>query len=138
MNRAWSLSLSPQEVSQITSIFRDQLHRNPTDVELMDYIQSNNEHCRHFLLNGKIILNGEPQPLTMLQLLRSAGASATSAISTFGKDGAAIRGTLAETLNAANPAAPSPTVARFENKNPVITLTTHNFPCGVTPFSGAE
>ena len=40
----------------ITSIFRDKLHRNPTDVELMDLFQSNNEHCRRYLCNGKVVV----------------------------------------------------------------------------------
>ena len=43
----------------ITSIFRDKLRRNPTDVELMDLFQSNNEHCRRYLCNGKVVVDGD-------------------------------------------------------------------------------
>ena len=103
INRSWSLALSPNEVSQIADIFCNKLHRNPTDVEIMDLIQSNNEHCRHFLLNGKVIIDGIEQPHTSTQ-----------------------------------PGQPSPVEPSYQNKNPVATVTTHNFPSGVTPFPGAE
>lgn len=134
------MALSPNEVSLITSIFRDQLKRNPTDVELMDFIQSNNEHCRRFLLNGKIVIDNEEQPQTMNEILQSCTRQnpLESTIIAFGKDGSAIKGTLSEALNSAVPYAPSPTVSTFQNKNPVVTITTHNFPSGVTPFPGAE
>ena len=134
------MALSPNEVKLITSIFRDHLHRDPTDVELMDFVQSNNEHFRRYLSNGKIIVDGEEKPFTMTELLKacsSTGASSSTMIS-FGKDGSAIKGTLAEALNSEVPYAPSKTVLTFQNKNPVATMTTHNFPSGVTPFPGAE
>ena len=117
INRSWSLALSPNEVSQIADIFCNKLHRNPTDVEIMDLIQSNNEHCRHFLLNGKVIIDGIEQPHTMSELLR---------------------GTLCEALTSTQPGQPSPVEPSYQNKNPVATVTTHNFPSGVTPFPGAE
>lgn len=106
----------------------------------MDFVQSNNEHCRHFLLNGAVSIDGHAQPETMMQILRSCShiSRFSSTLVSFGKDGSAIRGTLSETLNAQRPDEPSPTVLSYQNKNPVVTMTTHNFPSGVTPFPGAE
>ena len=124
----------------ITSIFRDKLHRNPTDVELMDLFQSNNEHCRRYLCNGKVVVDGEEKPFTMNQLLQACKpvTAFPSTMISFGKDGSAIKGTLAEALNSETPYEPSRTISTFQNKNPVVTMTTHNFPSGVTPFPGAE
>lgn len=106
----------------------------------MDFIQSNNEHCRHFLLNGKIVIDGEEKEATMADLLRSCKPATEfpSAIISFGQDGSAIRGTLSEALISTHPGHPSPVRPTFQNKNPVATVTTHNFPSGVTPFPGAE
>lgn len=103
-------------------------------------MQSNNEHCRHFLLNGAVSIDGETQPETMMQILRSCShlSRFPSTLVSFGKDGSAIRGTLSETLNSERPDEPSPTILSYQNKNPVVTMTTHNFPSGVTPFPGAE
>ena len=105
----------------------------------MDFIQSNNEHCRHFLLNGKITVDGEEKSETMADILRSCKPTTEfpSTIISFGQDGSAICGTLSEALNPAQPGQPSPIVSSFQNKNPVATVTTHNFPSGVTPFPGA-
>ena len=124
----------------ITSIFRDTLQRNPTDVEFMDFIQSNNEHSRHFLLNGKITIDGKEKENTMADILRSCKpvTDFPSTIISFGQDGSAIRGTLSEALISKHPGTPSAVVPTFQNKNPVATVTTHNFPSGVTPFPGAE
>ena len=140
INRSWSLALSPNEVSQIADIFCNKLHRNPTDVEIMDLIQSNNEHCRHFLLNGKVSMDGIEQPHTMSELLRSCKPTTEfpSTLISFGQDGSAIRGTLCEALTSTQPGQPSPVEPSYQNKNPVATVTTHNFPSGVTPFPGAE
>ena len=106
----------------------------------MDFIQSNNEHCRRFLLNGKIIINGEEQEQTMNEILKSCIRQnpLTTTMIAFGKDGSAVKGTLSEALNSETPYTPSPTISTFQNKNPVVTMTTHNFPSGVTPFPGAE
>ena len=106
----------------------------------MDFIQSNNEHCRHFLLNGKITVDGEEKSETMAGILRSCKPTTEfpSTIISFGQDGSAICGTLSEALSPAQPGQPSPIVSSFQNKNPVATVTTHNFPSGVTPFPGAE
>ena len=106
----------------------------------MDLIQSNNEHCRHFLLNGKVIIDGIEQPHTMSELLRSCKPTTEfpSTLISFGQDGSAIRGTLCEALTSTQPGQPSPVEPSYQNKNPVATVTTHNFPSGVTPFPGAE
>lgn len=91
-------------------------------------------------MNGKVILDNQEQPETMMQILKSCSFSSSypSTLVSFGKDGSAIRGTLSETLNSQHPNFPSPTVSSYQNKNPVCTMTTHNFPSGVTPFPGAE
>lgn len=117
-------------MSQIADIFCNKLHRNPTDVEIMDLIQSNNEHCRHFLLNGKVIIDGIEQPHTMSELLRSCKPTTEfpSTLISFGQDGSAIRGTLCEALTSTQPGQPSPVEPSYQNKNPVATVTTHNFP----------
>ena len=71
----------------------------------MDFIQSNNEHCRHFLLNGKITVDGEEKSETMADILRSCKPTTEfpSTIISFGQDGSAICGTLSEALNPAQP-----------------------------------
>ena len=93
-----------------------------------------------FVDSGKVIIDGIEQPHTMSELLRSCKPTTEfpSTLISFGQDGSAIRGTLCEALTSTQPGQPSPVEPSYQNKNPVATVTTHNFPSGVTPFPGAE
>ena len=41
-----------------TALFRDDMKRDPTNVELFDIAQSNSEHSRHWFFRGEIIIDG--------------------------------------------------------------------------------
>src|SRR5690348_18224970 len=50
-----------------TTLFRSgQLARDPSDAELMMFAQANSEHCRHKIFNASFRVDGEAQPLSLL------------------------------------------------------------------------
>ena len=60
-NAELGLALSEDEIDYLVAAFRDQLQRDPTDVELMMFAQANSEHCRHKIFNADWIIDGQPQ-----------------------------------------------------------------------------
>ncbi|ESC61771.1 phosphoribosylformylglycinamidine synthase, partial [Salmonella enterica subsp. enterica serovar Newport str. WA_14900] len=41
--------------------------RNPNDIELYMFAQANSEHCRHKIFNADWIIDGKPQPKSLLK-----------------------------------------------------------------------
>ncbi|MDM8569946.1 phosphoribosylformylglycinamidine synthase, partial [Thiotrichales bacterium HSG1] len=69
INQEQGLALSEDEIEYLYTNFKE-LNRNPTDVELMMFAQANSEHCRHKIFNAKWIIDGQEQPLSLLQMIR--------------------------------------------------------------------
>ena len=53
-----------------THLFRDDIKRNPTDVELFDIAQSNSEHSRHWFFKGKLVVDGVGVGETLMGIVR--------------------------------------------------------------------
>lgn len=62
------LAFDEQDLQYYTRLFKDDIKRNPTTVELFDLAQSNSEHSRHWFFMGKMIIDGQPMNKTLMQI----------------------------------------------------------------------
>eukprot|EP00171_Calliarthron_tuberculosum_P013870 IDg13870t1 len=134
------LAFDAQDVRYYASLFRDEMQRNPTDVELFDLAQSNSEHSRHWFFNAQLVLDGIPVPDTLMDVVRAPlRAAPGNSVIAFADNSSSIRGgapaNILRPKYAARPAALVPVVTDLDV---LCTAETHNFPCAVAPRPGAE
>lgn len=109
-------------------------NRMPTDVELADLSQSNSEHSRHWLFRGKLLLNGEILPHSLMDLIKEPlKANPNNSLIAMKDNSSAIKGSIINYFR--------PNRRRYEAipsyMHPIFTAETHNFPTGIAPFPGA-
>jgi len=139
------LGFDEDDVAYYAELFRsEKIGRDPTDVELYDLSQSNSEHSRHWFFGGKQVIDGDEKDASLFALvkrplreLRERGRDGVSLIA-FSDNSSVIRGGPATRLLPARPDEPSPYVRATVDRHSVLTAETHNFPCAVAPFPGAE
>jgi phosphoribosylformylglycinamidine synthase len=134
-NQALGLALSPDEISYLVDAY-GALGRDPTDVELMMFAQANSEHCRHKIFNGQFVVDGEPQPQSLFQMIRrSTEASPGGVLSAYKDNAAVIEGPVAGRFF------PDPSTGAYgahaEPMHIVMKVETHNHPTAISPFPGA-
>ncbi len=117
--------------------------RIPSDVELYDLSQSNSEHSRHWLFRGELVLDGNPLPYSLMDLIKmpieklqkdklKRGQRDNSLIA-MKDNSSAIRG---YRINYFQPIMREYQIIR-KLVHPIFTAETHNFPTGIAPFPGA-
>jgi phosphoribosylformylglycinamidine synthase len=134
-NETLGLALSPDEISYLVDAYRG-LGRDPTDVELMMFAQANSEHCRHKIFNAQVIVDGQPQPQSLFQMIqRSTEASPGGVLSAYKDNAAVIEG------HDGGRFFPDPSTgvyaAHAEPMPIVLKVETHNHPTAISPFPGA-
>jgi phosphoribosylformylglycinamidine synthase len=134
-NDAWGLALSSDEVDYLVEAFR-RLGRDPTDVELMMFAQANSEHCRHKIFNADFIVDGEPMPSSLFDLIRATyRRNAAGVLSAYRDNAAVIEGAVGERFF------PDPTTQCYGSvREPIdilMKVETHNHPTAISPFAGA-
>src|SRR5499427_4145293 len=134
-NETLGLALSPDEIGYLVDAYRG-LGRDPTDVELMMFAQANSEHCRHKIFNAQLIVDGQPQPQSLFQMIqRSTEASPGGVLSAYKDNAAVIEGPVGGRFF------PDPATgvygARSEPMHIVMKVETHNHPTAISPFPGA-
>jgi phosphoribosylformylglycinamidine synthase len=134
-NQQLGLALSDEEVEYLASSFTH-LGRDPTDVELMMFAQANSEHCRHKIFNAQWIIDGQPQPATLMAMIRNTHARAPAGVLSAYRDNAAvIEGSHGTRWF------PQGDNHRYEPSNEPIDILmkveTHNHPTAIAPFAGA-
>jgi phosphoribosylformylglycinamidine synthase len=113
--------------------------RNPTTVELFDLAQSNSEHCRHWFFGGKLVIDGTPKPDTLFSLVKAPyRANPNNSVIAFKDNSSAICGFDVTPLLPSTPGSPGPLRLQHRTWDLLLTAETHNFPCAVAPFPGAE
>jgi phosphoribosylformylglycinamidine synthase len=118
---------------------RNKLKRNPTTVELFDLAQSNSEHCRHWFFGGKIFIGGTEQADTLFSLVKATyKANPNNSVIAFKDNSSAIRGFHVTPMLPTSPGVPSPLKPQARTWDLLLTAETHNFPCAVAPYPGAE
>ena len=135
------LGFDDDDLDLYTKLFKDQLGRDPTDVEAFDMGQSNSEHSRHWFFGGVIEIDGVKQPTSLFQMVKATLKAPTcnkNSVIAFHDNSSAIEGAEVTCMHGASPSEPAPFATKRELRHPILTAETHNFPCGIAPFPGAE
>ncbi len=134
-NAAMGLALAPDEVDYLLDLFAGR-GRNPTDVELTMFAQANSEHCRHKIFNASWVVDGEPQPLSLFQMIRETEkASPAGTVSAYSDNAAVMEGRRVRRFMA-DPAT-GRYVYRDDLTHTLMKVETHNHPTAISPFPGA-
>lgn len=133
-NQEWGLALSDDEVEYLVNAFT-QLGRNPTDAELMMFAQANSEHCRHKIFRADWVVDGVPQPRSLMDMIRNTYASNPQGVVSAYSDNAAIMRGFASARFWPD----TDRVYRkvFEDAPILMKVETHNHPTAISPFPGA-
>ena len=139
INDELGLAFDDWDLDFYTTLFRDRIGRDPTDVECFDIAQSNSEHSRHWFFKGRLVIDGEEMPKHLFQVVREPyEVNPNNSVIAFHDNSSAIRGFPVTALVSADPGGTSPLVGRDLDLDIIFTAETHNFPSGVAPFPGAE
>ncbi|BBG95934.1 purine biosynthesis 4, partial [Prunus dulcis] len=139
INQEMGLAFDEQDLQYYTRLFREDIKRNPTTVELFDIAQSNSEHSRHWFFTGKIIIDGQPMDRTLMQIVKSTlQANPNNSVIGFKDNSSAIKGFLVKQMRPVQPGSTSPLNIANRELDILFTAETHNFPCAVAPYPGAE
>ncbi len=119
--------------------FVGKLGRNPTCVEIFDLANADSDHSRHHAFKGKIVIDGEEMPETLMEIVRSTWeANQDNSVIAFHDNASAIKGFECWALVPENPGKVSRYVRKKLTYHILFTAETHNFPSGVAPYPGAE
>ncbi len=139
INIDMGLGLDEWDIDYYYNLFVKDMGRNPTNVECFDLGQSNSEHSRHWFFKGKLIIDGQEMPHTLMEIIKEPLVkNPSNSVIAFKDNSSAIKGYSVFTIIPSNPEKPS-SLKKIELKyHPIFTAETHNFPTGVAPFPGAE
>jgi phosphoribosylformylglycinamidine synthase len=138
-NRSMGLAFDDWDLDYYTRLFREDVGRDPTDVELFDIAQSNSEHSRHWFFKGRLVIDGIEAPRNLMELLQAPlDANPGNSVIAFKDNSSCIRGYRIRTLMPEQPGQPGRMVPAEADYHIIFTAETHNFPSGVAPFPGAE
>ena len=139
INQEMGLAFDEQDLQYYTRLFREEIKRNPTTVELFDIAQSNSEHSRHWFFTGKIVIDGKPMNRTLMQIVKSTlQANPNNSVIGFKDNSSAIKGFPVKLLRPVHPGSTCPLETALRDLDILFTAETHNFPCAVAPYPGAE
>jgi phosphoribosylformylglycinamidine synthase len=139
INRELGLGLDEWDIDYYTHLFVEDIRRNPTNVECFDLGQSNSEHSRHWFFKGRLIIEGEEMPSSLIDIIQAPlHAEKGNSVIAFRDNSSAIRGCRISTIIPSQPGRPSRFHETEAEYHLIFTAETHNFPTGVAPFPGAE
>lgn len=138
INDKYGLALDEQDKELYYKIFKEELNKNPTTVECFDLAQSNSEHSRHWFFKGKLIIDGVLAKQNLFQMImKTQDQSHPNNVIKFSDNSSAIRGYRTAILSPVDSDQPSYFKTKSTFRHIIFTAETHNFPTGVSPFSGA-
>ncbi|KAK9795604.1 hypothetical protein WJX73_007566 [Symbiochloris irregularis] len=139
INEELGLAFDDWDLKFYTKLFKETLGRDPTNVELFDMAQSNSEHSRHWFFRAQLILDGQAAPHTLMKLVKEPlDANPRNSVIGFHDNSSAMRGTKVKALLPSQCAAPGDLALQERDWDILLTAETHNFPCAVAPYPGAE
>ena len=86
------LGFDDWDLDYYTHMFRDDVKRDPTNVELFDIAQSNSEHSRHWFFKADIQIDGASMPQSLFDLVKVSLISQRLPASRSAAAGAAAAG----------------------------------------------
>eukprot|EP00002_Diphylleia_rotans_P016220 TRINITY_DN3153_c0_g1_i1.p1 TRINITY_DN3153_c0_g1~~TRINITY_DN3153_c0_g1_i1.p1 ORF type:complete len:1316 (-),score=324.54 TRINITY_DN3153_c0_g1_i1:347-4294(-) len=140
INVSMGLAFDEWDIDYYTDLFVNKYKRNPTNVECFDIAQSNSEHSRHWFFRGRIVVDGEEIPKSLMKIVKSTldATPDSNSVIAFKDNSSAIRGFPIKTILPETPGQPGQMSVKDANYDLIFTAETHNFPSGVAPFPGAE
>jgi phosphoribosylformylglycinamidine synthase len=139
INRKMGLGLDEWDINYYYDLFVKDIRRNPTNVECFDLSQSNSEHSRHWFFGGRLVIDGNEAPKSLMQVVKEPyKRNPNNSVIAFRDNSSAIKGYLIKTLMPEKPGSPSMMSEKDVENHIIFTAETHNFPSGVAPFPGAE
>ena len=69
VDKEMGLAFDEEDFDYYLTLFRDDIGRDPTNVELFDMGQSNSEHSRHWFFKANLVLDGEKLPHNLMELV---------------------------------------------------------------------
>jgi phosphoribosylformylglycinamidine synthase len=138
-NSALGLALADDEIDYLVDAFT-KLERNPSDVELMMFAQANSEHCRHKIFNAQWTIDGEPQDMSLFQMIKNTEKlNPQGTIVAYSDNSAIMVGGPAERWF------PRPAEGALDERygrgveltHTLMKVETHNHPTAISPFAGA-
>lgn len=139
INKDMGLAFDKQDIEYYLHLFRDQYKRDPTTVELFDIGQSNSEHSRHWFFGANLVIDGETMPASLFKLVKDTlKANPGNSVIGFKDNSSAIRGGVVQKIEPVSAGSPCPLGPVSKDMDILLTAETHNFPCSVAPYPGAE
>jgi phosphoribosylformylglycinamidine synthase len=139
INSDMGLGLDDWDIEYYYNLFVHGIGRNPTNVECFDLGQSNSEHSRHWFFKGRLIIDKEEIPHTLMDIIKQPlKKNPGNSIIAFKDNSSAIRGYEIVTIIHEHPGRSSCLTDERLMYHIIFTAETHNFPTGVAPFPGAE
>jgi phosphoribosylformylglycinamidine synthase len=136
-NEQEGLALSEEEILYLAQVSAE-LGRPLTDSEVYGFSQVNSEHCRHKIFNGTFIIDGQEQPNTLFQLIKSTSSRHPNLLVSAYKDNVAfIQGPMIKQFAPRQQDRPDWFVVSETEAVISLKAETHNFPTTVEPFNGA-
>jgi len=137
LSKEQGLGYDKQDVDYYLQVFKDELRRDPTTVECFDLAQGNSEHSRHWFFGGKVVIDGKEMPKTLFQWVkRPFKEHPSNSTIAFHDNSSSLRGFRHVGLQPQ--ADTSAFVETRRDYDVTLTVETHNFPCGIAPYPGAE
>jgi len=138
-NQKLGLGMDEWDIRFYYNLFVNVVGRNPTNVECFQLGQANSEHSRHWFFKGKLIIDGKEIPRTLMEVIKAPlNANPSNSLIAFKDNSSGITGFKISTIIPEYPGICSPFYERQLKYHLIFTAETHNFPCGVAPFPGAE
>jgi phosphoribosylformylglycinamidine synthase len=133
INDELGLAFDDWDLNFYSQLFKEQMKRNPTDVECFDMAQSNSEHSRHWFFGGKMVIDGEAMPHTLFQMVKQTltAEKKSNSVIAFHDNSSSITGYPIRTIQPAESGTCSKMVERDRTFHPILTAETHNFPSGM-------
>lgn len=135
INKTMGLALSSDEIDYLYENY-SKINRNPTDIELMMFAQTNSEHCRHKIFNANFIINGQQQEKTLFQMIKDTyKKSPQNVLVAYDDNSSVISGKSFDRFY------PDTQTKQYkfntEKTHVLMKVETHNHPTAIAPFSGA-
>jgi len=138
-NKRIGLGMDDWDVNFYYNLFVNNLKRNPTNVECFQLGQANSEHSRHWFFKGKIVIDGIEMPESLIEIIKTPlKDNPSNSIIAFKDNSSGITGFKICSIIPGHPGLCSPFKKKGLVYHLIFTAETHNFPCGVAPFPGAE
>ncbi|MFA5188776.1 MAG: phosphoribosylformylglycinamidine synthase [Patescibacteria group bacterium] len=139
INQQMGLGMDDWDINYYYDLFVNKIGRNPTNVECFQLGQANSEHSRHWFFKGKLIIDEQEMPQSLMELVSAPlKANPKNSAIAFKDNSSAIKGYQIETILPEKPGFFSKFKKEKLTYHIIFTAETHNFPSGVAPFPGAE